>query len=465
MLAATLLLAAVTLVGPGEPLARSPIPARDLEKLAPDISTYFEALDAEATEKDALARKHKALDKIEDLLESAAKKAKIDQPLKYLADWDIALEAAKPDIKGLKALVGKGLVRYDFVDALNDRSVACILSVPATYAKSEAPLPVVVALKPPLGLVAGALDAKVIEMAAAAYGPLLQSHIILLPLGPAVKQGKAMESSEVEGAWFTQDGQAAFLTALRVLLEQIRFDRQRLVIDGWGDAGLDAVRMASSFPSWFAGAINRSGETGGPEVLYENMTGIPVLYVDGKTESRGADLSALKERADLRSEITVLEEAGSALAPSAEVGQAIAEWVTKCARDPAPAAIHYKLAHLNYQAVHWLKAGGTLVRAGANPTDKDFPRIEARIDKAANKISVETVNIPSLYFYLNDALVDLDKPVIIEVNGKVRYDGKVKRSLAYMLDNRYSNNSSDYGLYVGEQLVSEIEPNIPGKDP
>jgi hypothetical protein len=465
MLAATLLLAVATLVSPGEPLARSPIPARELEKMAPDVAAYFAALDAEATDEAALTRKQKALESIQKALTSAAKKAKVDPPLKYLADWDIVLEAAKPEDKVLRGQYGKGFVRHDFVDPINQRSMACLISIPATYPKAESPLPVIVALKPELGLKGAALDAKVAEMAAAAYGALTETHIVLVPLGPVVKGGKSGESTESEGNWFTQGGQVTFFTALRVLLEQVKFDRARLVIDGWGDAGLDAVRMASSFPSWFAGAINRSGDVGGPETLYENLTGIPVLYVDGKTEARGADLDALKARTDLRSEITVVAEPGSALAPSPETLQAITDWAGKCVRDLAPAAIHYKFGSLNYQAVHWLKAGDTLVRAGASPSDKDFPRIEARIDKAANKISVETVNVPSLFVYLNDALVDLDKAVIIEVNSKVRFNGKVKRSLAYLIENRYTNNSADYGLYVADQVITQIELNIPGKSP
>jgi len=465
MIVATLLMALATAAATGEPLARSPIAARDLEKFTPDVASYFAALDTEATDKDALARKQKALESLEKNLLAAAKKAKTEQPLKYLADWDVVFEAAKPENKALKNQLGKGFVRHDFTDVWTERSVACLISMPATYAKAESPLPVIVALKPVLSLSGEALEHKVAEMATAAYGSLLETHIVLVPLGPAIKNNKTAESAEVEGTWFTEGGQVTFFTALRVLLEQVRFDRSRLFLDGWGDSGLDAVRLASSFPSWFGGVINRSGETGGPDVLYENLTGIPVLYIDGKTEARGADLEALKARTDLHSEISVLSEPGSALAPSADVSKGLADWLGKSRKDLAPAVIHYRFGNLNYQAVHWLRATDTRVRVNAKPSDKDFPRIEAHVDKGGNKITLETVNVPSLYVFLNDAIVDLDKEIVIEVNGKQMFKGKVKRSLAYLLENRYRGNSGDYGLYVGERLLSEIDLNVPAKTP
>jgi len=466
MLAATLLLTVAALLGPGEPLARSPIPAKDLEKLSPDVAAYFAAMDSEASDKDARSKKQKAVDKIQKDLASLAKKAKMtEQPLKFLGDWDIILEAAKPEDRALKAQYGRGFVRHNFNDVVNETSMACMISIPASYGKSEETLPAIIAVKPALGLKGDALDKAVAAAATAAYGTLADTHIVLIPMGPVVKNGKTAESTEIDGGWFSQDGQVTFFTALRVLLEQVRFDRSRLIVDGWGDAGLDAVRLASSFPSWFAGAINRSGEVGGPEVLYENMTGIPILYVDGKAEARSADLAALKARPDLRSEISVVEEAGSAMAPAPETLLAISEWAAQRHRDSAPTSIHYKFGNLNFQAVHWLKATDTPVRAGAIPSDKDFPRIEARIDREANKISIDTVNVPSLYVYLNDALVDLDKELVIEVNGKKAFSGKVKRSIPYLLENRYNNNSADYGVYFAEQLISDIELNVSGKSP
>jgi hypothetical protein len=246
-----------------------------------------------------------------------------------------------------------------------------------------------------------------------------------------------------------------------VLLERVRFDRSRVVLDGWGDAGLDAMLMATSFPSWFAGVINRSGEPGDELVIYGNLAEVPVLYVLGADDGREVDTEALTARADAVSEITLLHEAGSALAPSAETQAALVEWLAACKRDLAPGAIDYKLGDLRFQSVGWLKAIDPRIRAGARPGDKDFPHLVGRIDRATNSIHIDTVNVLELSVFLSDALVDMDKPVRILVNGEERVHRAFKRDLRTMIENRYFVDDGYYGVYTAKQTIGEIPPNIP----
>src|SRR6185295_15082934 len=105
-------------------------------------------------------------------------KAKVDAPLKFVGDWERLLEAAKPEDRTLKGQSGKGLFRYQYVDKLNgNASTSCLLSLPASYAKGDELLPVVVALKPKLGVTGTALDEKAKAQAAAILSDLLDTHI------------------------------------------------------------------------------------------------------------------------------------------------------------------------------------------------------------------------------------------------------------------------------------------------
>jgi hypothetical protein len=52
---------------------------------------------------------------------------------------------------------------------------------------------------------------------------------------------------------------------------------------------------------------------------------------------------------------------------------------------------------------------------------------------APNTISIETVNVESLRLYLNDQMVDLNKPVTVLVNGGSRFSDMVKQSTDEML--------------------------------
>ena len=67
-----------------------------------------------------------------------------------------------------------------------------------------------------------------------------------------------------------------------------------------------------------------------------------------------------------------------------------------------------------------------------------------------------------LKVFLSDALVDLDKPVVIEVNGKKVADKTFRRNLRTMLENRFRTDAYS-GIYTADEIVTDIEPNIPGK--
>jgi hypothetical protein len=450
---------------PADELPRSSLPPRDLGKLSKGIQAAFDALLV-----DDINAEQKALDTIADEFGKLAKKSKLTAPMQYVGDWDVAFELAKPDDRELKSKIGKGLFRYSFVDeghskdAADDLRAACLISLPAAYAKEEELLPVVVGLKPTLGVAGADLEAKVLEMANAMYGDLLETHIILIPLGSEVVSGRSVAVKEIEGSWLI-DGLSPFFTVYRTLLERVRFDRARVVLDGWGDAGLDAMLMATGYPTFFAGVINRSGEPGGDEVIYSNLGGAGVLYVHGAGDGRDVDLEALRARSDDASPITVIEEGNSALAPGEDSRKAIGTWLGERKRDLAPTTINYRLGDIRFQSVAWLKATDPRIRVSAKPSDKDFPRVDAKIDRATNTIHIELVNIIEVRLFLSDALVDMDKPVRIVVNGEERANRLFQRDLRTMVENRFFNDDGSYGIYTAKWTIGEIPPNLPEKSP
>jgi hypothetical protein len=457
MLAVLTLLTLLPAMPLAEDLPRSAIAERELEKCAKDVQAFFTAMD-----EDDRGDKQDALDSIRDTMEKAGKRAKVTDILQHPGDWEFMLESAKPADRAIKAKIGKGFFAYTFIDQWSETGTACLLSVPKSYGKSDGFLPAIVGLAPPVGESGKQLIEKLVAQATATYGSVMDSAIILIPLGPDTGS-RSPNPTELGESWATDEGLGVMFTCMRVLLERMQFDRSRVLLDGWGDAGIDAFRVVTGYPSWFAGVINRGGDVGGEEMLLENLTGVPVLYVAAAGESRDVDTDVLEERLSGKSSLTVVEHEGAATAPSAEAVTAIAEWVSERRRDLAPTTIHYKLGDLRFQSVNWLKAMVINRRANARPGDKDFPRIQAKVDPATNRIMIETVNVTELEVYLSDALVDLDKPVAIEVNGKEMVKRVFPRSLQRMLENRYYNNSGDYGLYPAMALIEGIEANVPEK--
>ena len=364
MLAALLLpLLLVAPLAPGD-LPRSPIPAKDFDRFGKDVAACLSAM-----EKDDRKAAEDSLGKIRDAAEKAAKAKKIDDPLKFIGDWELILERGKTDAKDLKAAASKGFVRHAF--DTGSGKVVCMVSVPASYGKLDALCPAIVALKPTLGMSGEMLEKEAAAQATKAYGDLLATTIVVVPLGPEATVERKAQSKEVEGSWMTSENLPTLFTGVKVLLYELHFDRQRLVLDGWKDAGLDAVMVASSFPSWFAGVINRSGEIGGDDVLYMNLANSPLLYVDGGADARGADLAALKERCGATVELTTVPDTQSALDPTAEARAKIAEWIAARKRDLAPAKFTNYFGDASFQCANWIKADAISRRATAKPEDKD----------------------------------------------------------------------------------------------
>lgn len=436
-------------------LARSEVSVKDLEKMVKDVRGYFGALSRED-----LGEQKESLDKLNDALAKAAKRVRQEQrPLAFLADFEILLELAKEEPDALKRAAGKGFVKHSYLEANDEVSLGVMISLPPTYGKDDELPPAIVALKPPLGLEGESLETRVRELATAAYGGLIATHVIVIPLGPDVVKAKRAESRE-SVAWFSDEGLYAFYTGLRVLLEEIRFDRSRLVLDGWTGATPDALTLAST-SSFFCGLLLRSGPVAVDALIPENLVGIPVLYVKGNDASAPEDLTPLTSSGVEGLDVRTVDEPGSALAPGPETLAAIVEWVGASRRDLAPARFAYRLGDLRFQARNWCKATLIERRVTARPGDADFPRFAVKADRSKNRIEIDSVNVLEMELSLSDALIDMSAPVTVVVNGETRFEGRLKPTLRSLLDNRFYNNSQDYGLYTDQILLEDLKANVP----
>lgn len=433
-------------------LERSSVDLKDLQKLGKPVASFFDALEAHARgdQQESVEEAAKEIERIE-------KRAKLPRPLlAYPGDWEYVFEMAKPEDRAMASKVGRGFFRHYFMDPSDEVPYVYLLRIPDGYDDATALLPAIVALLPDLGLRGEALEAEALRRVELAYAGI-DDRLILVPLGRGEgSRPDRAEATEVEGSWMTDEGLLCMFSVFRVLLEQVRVDRSRIVLDGWGDAGTDAFRIASAFPSWWAGVVNRGGGELAEDMILSNLGGAPVLYVAGASDA--IDLDAL--RATERTTVTVIEGQEDPTALAADAAPRLAEWLETARRDLAPVQVDYRVADIRYQSVAWLKAGEINRRAAAKPDDADFPRIRASVNRGTNTIEIDTTNVFELWVFLSDALVDLDKDVTIKVNGEVRTKETFRRSLREMLENRFFNASGDYGVYVTSELIDEIDANV-----
>jgi len=436
-------------------LPRSDVAARDLEKLEDGVASFFEALEDEDLEE-----QQEAIEEIESQVARVEKRARLPAPLlAYPGDWELVFEMAKPEVREFRTKGGRGFFRHSFSDPWIGHYV-CLLSLPDDYDDVEQLKPAIVVLLPDLGAEPREYEARALELVEAAYDGV-DDRIVLVPLGPP-EEGRRPDRAnvlEIEGSWMTDAGLSCLFTSARVLFEQVPVDRSRIVLDGWREAGSDAFRIGSAFPSFWAGVVNRGGGELAEDMILSNLHGAPVLYVAGEDDAM--DLDALRAVDSPASPVTILEGEADPTAPTPDTRQAIAAWLDTAWRDLAPRTIDYRIADIRYQSIAWLKALDINRRAAAGPSDPDFPRIQASIDQGTNTISIDTTNVFELWIYLSDALVDLGEEVTIEVNGEVRARDTFRRSLRDMLENRFYNASIDYGVYVRAELIDEIDANVP----
>jgi hypothetical protein len=77
-------------------------------------------------------------------------------------------------------------------------------------------------------------------------------------------------------------------------------------------------------------------------------------------------------------------------------------------------------------------------------------RVEADYDRASNRLEIKGTNAKQVTVFLNDAMLDLDKPIKVVCNG-VEKEEKVSRSLDDTL-NFLRRGTSDPGrLYVASR--------------
>lgn len=94
-------------------------------------------------------------------------------------------------------------------------------------------------------------------------------------------------------------------------------------------------------------------------------------------------------------------------------------WMVKFTRNAAPKKIVWRQDDVTHASFYWLAAGESARKAG----------FETRAAITGNEITLETADPGATTVRLDDRLLDLDAPVVIKVQDKVEYEGKLPRTI------------------------------------
>ena len=236
-------------------------------------------------------------------------------------------------------------------------------------------------------------------------------------------------------------------------------DRKRVFLDcGKGSCGF-ALRLAANFPDRFAGLILRH-PTEVDGLRLGSLTGVPVLLIaDGATAAAAAKVQ--KALNELEKDACKILSATDGY-PFKGATTEIEAWMSGVKRNLTRSKVVLEPNDDRFRRGYWVSIGRMDEIRLAPPDQR--PRLEAVVDRAANRITVKCVGIETFALALSDALLDLDREYTIVVNDKA-FTEKRTRDFNAMFDGMIKKFDSEYVFPVSfECAVPKAEAaKEPGK--
>jgi acetyl esterase/lipase len=233
--------------------------------------------------------------------------------------------------------------------------------------------------------------------------------------------------------------QSATLAALRDLSRSYRVDMSRVFVTGHSMGGHAAWDVAFSHPDRFAGVIPLISSHFAFDTHYRrNSRQVPVYCIQGEKDvwtERCREQTA--DMIKLGADVTYVEYKGRGHEGFYEEQPWIAPWFRARQRDPYPQRFELVAGRTTDFRRFWVELEELRIRLfDLAPTDKVPKRhvatVKAKVEKG-NTLRVDCKEATALRVLLSDRLLDLDKKVRLRVNRKVRFKGRVERSLRFML--------------------------------
>lgn len=276
------------------------------------------------------------------------------------------------------------------------------------------------------------------------------AHIRARWTSPGVRDGALVlcPAMPVERGDWTQvmvrgrpGGLSHVVTALRLAGERFPIDPDRIYIVGHGRSVPVAVAVGNFSPHRFAGIIGRAGDVGdGAEQVPDNFGNLPTFFTGAGPQATRFEAAA---RAAERAPCTLQQDGGEA---------DIWSWINDHTRAALPGSVDLTVGQPFPTRISWLRV---------SPSAPDA-QLSGTLDRAANSVHLAGHGVSHATLYLNDELLDLDRPVRIFGNG-VEHTFFVARSLGTTLS-LIQDGTSDPGCVYVAQVVLDLSAESPAAD-
>ncbi|MEE9392213.1 MAG: hypothetical protein V3W41_06885 [Planctomycetota bacterium] len=288
------------------------------------------------------------------------------------------------------------------------------------------------------------------------------------------KSRKSKNAAERDFKWFDALHAQAMVRPLRTVQQSFNIDIERVFVEGSGRGATMALELAALFGiDSFAGVIARQGVLQ-KKALFPGLAQLPTLLIhrkphkkerDGKT--RAEEWAAFKKivveqkwnaeilELDAPEKLNTKVLGGQIIDPVWDAADKIAAFIEGKKLEAYPPKMRIVTDNPIFRSASYVRINGHDIGREKNEGAID---ILFEIDKEANTIRVTGDGVHSLSFFLNDEILDLDRPVRIFANGIPVIAKIPARSVSEMIRSMRGRPYDTVRFKTTTIVVTELSP-------
>ena len=229
--------------------------------------------------------------------------------------------------------------------------------------------------------------------------------------------------------WFKTGLDEFFEALIQTAVVEMEVNPDKVYLLGYSAGGDGVWRMAPRMADRWAAASMMAGHPG--EVSQVNLRNVPFMIWMGECDGAYDRNKLAVEKGRVMDSLQQAEPEGYIHETHIVKGKghwmdradtAAIAWMTKYKRNALPKKIVWRQEEVMRPFMYWLGVDLETARPG----------MAVVAELSGNEIKIEACDYPKLRIYLNDRMVDMDKPVKVTYKGKVLFEKKLARTAKCM---------------------------------
>ncbi len=229
--------------------------------------------------------------------------------------------------------------------------------------------------------------------------------------------------------WFKPGLDEFFEALIQTAVVEMEVNPDKVYLLGYSAGGDGVWRMAPRMADRWAAASMMAGHPG--DVSQVNLRNVPFMIWMGEYDGAYDRNKLAVEKGRVMDSLQQAEPEGYIHETHIVKGKghwmdradtAAIAWMTKYKRNALPKKIVWRQEEVMRPFMYWLGVDLETARPG----------MAVVAELSGNEIKIEACDYPKLRIYLNDRMVDMDKPVKVTYKGKVLFEKKLARTAKCM---------------------------------